>query len=204
MDRICVSDTLPDPAHMQVTLIGDSIRLNSQSFVRDNLPSHFQLWGPTVNCGSSRNVATDIASWVAPATADLVHINCGLHDIRFDPSAEHPTCSIKEYAAHLETIFSYLAATAPVVVWATSTPINETLHNSSKLSRRYQADLIEYNRVSVALARAFNFRVNDLHQILYSSNPESLLLPDGLHFNENGNALIGKLVADAVLAHGGK
>lgn len=115
-----------------------------------------------------------------------------------------PTCSIHEYAANLESIFSYLASTAPIVIWATSTPIDETLHNSSKLSKRYLTDLIEYNRASVALALEFGFHINDLHKRLSSSSPRNLLLPDGLRFNATGNALIGKIVADAVLAHGGQ
>lgn len=189
---------------MQVTLIGDSIRLNSQSSVRGNLPSKFQLWGPSINCESSRKVALEIVDWVAPTTADIVHINCGLHDIRFDPGVDRPTCSIHEYAANLESIFSYLASTAPIVIWATSTPIDEAVHNSSKLSKRYQTDLIEYNRASVALALEFGFHINDLHKLLSSFSPRNLLLPDGLHFNATGNALIGKIVADAVLAHAGQ
>lgn len=75
---------------MQVTLIGDLIRLSSQSSVRGNLPSNVQLWGPSINCESSRKVALEIVDWVAPTTAEIVHINCGLHDIRFDPGVDRP------------------------------------------------------------------------------------------------------------------
>ena len=102
--------------------------------------------------------------------------------------------------ANLRSVFSYLAAAGSSVIWATSTPINQGMHNSTKLSRRYLADLVEYNRLSVELALLYGFYVNDLYAKLSNVAVDTLLLPDGVHFNQTGNDLVGKLVADAIQA----
>jgi isoamyl acetate esterase len=184
---------------MKVALIGDSIRMNAEPFVRDRLPQRFQLISPPVNCESSHRVADRIGQWVPCGAFDQVHINCGLHDIRYDPGRDRPISSAEEYEANLRKIFVHLAASGAAVVWATSTPIDETMHNASKPSRRHRADLLEYNRLSVSLARGFGFRIHDLHRLLSEAPLDTLLLPDGVHYNRAGNALIGQHIANAIL-----
>lgn len=184
-----------------VALIGDSIRLNAEAFVRDGLPASVRMFSPPVNCGSSHNVAARIRDWVPPSTATLVHINCGLHDIRYDAGSDRPVSSPAEYAANLRGIFGYLAGMGARVVWATSTPIDETMHNSAKASRRYRADLLAYNALSTELAAGFGFAVNDLHGRLSALDLGGLLLADGVHFNRAGNALIGGFIAEAIRNH---
>ena len=183
-----------------VALIGDSIRLNAEAFVREHLPASLRLFSPPVNCESSHNVAAHIRSWVPASTVDLVHLNCGLHDIRYDPGMDRPVSSPAEYVANLRTIFEYLAGIGADVVWATSTPIDETLHNSAKASRRYRADLLAYNALSTGLAAEFGFAVNDLYEKVSALDPSALLLADGVHYNRAGNALIGGFIAEAIRA----
>jgi isoamyl acetate esterase len=185
---------------MKVALIGDSIRMNAESFVRNRLSQRFRLTSPPVNCESSHKVAEQIGEWVPRGEFDLVHINCGLHDIRYDPGRDRPVSSPQEYEANLRKIFAHLATSGAAVIWATSTPIDEAMHNGIKPSRRFRADLLEYNRLSVSLARGFGFRIHDLHDLLSQASLESLLLPDGVHYNRTGNALIGQHIADAIQA----
>jgi lysophospholipase L1-like esterase len=185
---------------VRVTLIGDSIRLFSEPFVRRCLPARFRLHSPAVNCRSSRDVAASIQQWVPHGTADIVHLNCGLHDIRHDPGQSRPRTSPEEYAAHLRQVFTWLAATGATVVWATSTPVDEAMHGGIESSRWYRADLVAYNRLSAELALGFGFRINDLHRWLSEAAVERLLMPDGVHFNRHGNQLIGQHVAAAIQA----
>jgi len=184
-----------------VALIGDSIRLHAEAFVREHLPASVRVSSPPVNCGSSRNVAAHIRSWVPASTVDLVHINCGLHDIRYDPGMDRPVSSPAEYAANLRAIFDYLAGIGTRVVWATSTPIDEAMHNRAKASRRYRADLLAYNALSTGLAAEFGFAVNDLYGKVSALDPSTLLLADGVHFNRAGNAVIGGFIAEAIRNH---
>jgi isoamyl acetate esterase len=185
---------------VNVALIGDSIRLFSEPYVRQYLPARFKLLSHADNCKSSRNVAERIRDWVPPATADIVHVNCGLHDIRQDIGQRRPVSSPEEYVANLRHIFTYLAGTGASVIWATNTPIRESLHGGIESLRWYLADLVAYNRLSMELAVSFGFRINDLYGQLSGAAVERLLMPDGVHFNQVGNRLIGKYVAAAIQA----
>lgn len=145
---------------MTVYLIGDSIRMNAESCVRAQLEG-ITLVSPQENCESSHQVRARIEAW-APATAgDIVHLNCGLHDIRYNPGLTSPVSRLAQYRTNLTDIFEVLARTRCRVIWATSTPIDEELHNAAKPSRRYLADLLLYNQASVELANDFGFAVNE-------------------------------------------
>jgi lysophospholipase L1-like esterase len=183
---------------LKVHLIGDSIRLNAQPFARRFLAPAHRIAAPLVNCESSHTVSANIRNWLAGADADVVHINCGLHDIRHNPGCERPVSSPDEYVNNLRAIFGYLATTGARIIWATSTPINEGAHNRTKISRRYESDLLRYNRLSADLARDAGFEVNDMFEKLSSTNFQALLLPDGVHFTPSGNELIGKFIAESV------
>ena len=67
---------------MTVYLIGDSVRLASEPYTRAALPEA-EIVSPSENCRSSHDVLEHIGQWTEDATAgDVIHINCGLHDIR--------------------------------------------------------------------------------------------------------------------------
>lgn len=189
----------------RVALIGDSIRMNAEPFLRKRLSSDIDVYAPPANCESSRKVLAHFREWVLVGAFDLVHLNCGLHDIRYDAGRDRPVCTLDEYAANLEAIFAYLREAGATLVWATSTPFDEATHNGTKASRRYAADLRAYNARSVEIARRFGAGIHDLHAILASMHLEDLWLPDGLHFNRAGceavGAAIAEVIADAAAAH---
>ena len=185
---------------MTVYLIGDSIRMNAESCVRAQLEG-IALVSPRENCKSSHQVRANIEAWAPATVGDIVHLNCGLHDIRYNPGLTFPVSSLAQYRANLVGIFEMLARTQCQVIWATSTPLDEARHNASKPSRRYLADLLRYNEASVELAHAFGFAVNDLYQVANAAGLSELLLPDGIHFNPQGNRVVGQAIAEAIGAH---
>ena len=185
---------------MTIHLIGDSIRLNAEPTVRVVLPE-FVVASPRENCESSTQVRSRIAEWIPAVPGDLVHVNCGLHDLRYNAGASHPVNTLAQYVENLRAIFDALAVTDATVVWATSTPFDEVRHNAAKASRRYVADLQRYNAASVDLALAHGFAVHDLHAVVLSHDLPSLVLDDGLHFNAAGNAVVGTAIARAIRMH---
>jgi isoamyl acetate esterase len=185
---------------MTVHLIGDSIRINAEPTVRLLLPD-LVIESPRENCESSTRIRSRLGEWVPAAAGDLVHMNCGLHDLRYDPGASRPVNTLERYVENLRAIFDAVSATGATVVWATSTPFDEGRHNASKPSRRYRADLQRYNAASVDLALACGFAVHDLHGEVLAHDLPSLLLDDGLHFNPAGNAVIGGAIARAIREH---
>jgi lysophospholipase L1-like esterase len=100
--------------------------------------------------------------------------------------------------ASLRCIFDHLAANAGSVIWATSTPVDESLHGGIDMPRWHASDVLAYNRLSVEVALGYGFRINDLHSHL-SGATAGLFMPDGVHFNHVGNQLIGHHIATAIL-----
>ena len=54
----------------RVALIGDSIRMNAEPFLRRRLSSDIELFAPPTNCESSRTVLAHIREWVPVGSAD--------------------------------------------------------------------------------------------------------------------------------------
>lgn len=182
---------------MKVHLVGDSIRINAEPCARARLDG-LCVVSPKENCASSRDLRANLARWVPANRGDIVHLNCGLHDIRHDPGADGPVSRLDDYVANLRWIFAALENMQCRIIWATSTPVDEPRHNTRKPSRRYLADVIAYNEASVRLAGAFGFQVNDLYRQVTDAGTLDLLLPDGVHFNAAGNALVGRSIAEAI------
>lgn len=194
-----VSETSSADRRFRVALIGDSIRMNAEPFLRRRLVSDIDVFAPPTNCESSRNVLTHVREWVPTGSVDFVHLNCGLHDLRYDPGCDRPVCTLDEYAANLDAIFAYLRETGAPVIWATSTPFDEAAHNRTKASRRYAADLRDYNARSVEIARRHGATIHDLHATLSRMRLEDLWLPDGLHFNRAGCEAVGGAMVEVIM-----
>lgn len=189
---------------MNVYLIGDSVRLGYQPFVCDLLRG-FTVIVPTENCGDSDSVRQNLAAWTQGIRAgDIVHINCGLHDIRCDEGSRTPLNDVATYRQNLHQIFDYLKQTGAIVIWASSTPFLEKVHNLVKPSRRYLADIQSYNQAAADLAAQYGFVLNDLYSLMFTQDLTALMLCDGLHFNEFGSEMLAKQVAAAISQHAGQ
>ena len=111
-------------------LFGDSIRICYFPLVARQLETEFELWGPTENGGTSRHTLAMLPDWLADRPADVIHINCGIHDVAIDPPATTNRVELAEYEENLRGIFTLLQGTEAHVIWATTTPI---------LTERYRA-----------------------------------------------------------------
>ena len=183
---------------MKVLLIGDSIRLNAESWVDKFLPNQWEIVSPSENCESSMKVRRFMRDWLLP-DVNIIHINCGLHDVRINPGEKTQVSELSQYIENLNAIFQILSTQDAKIIWATSTPILEHQHNAMKKSRRYLFDLKQYNAASVELALQYGFEINDMYSKIFHFNLERYLEEDGLHFNEQGNEHVGKLMAEAIL-----
>lgn len=180
----------------QVILIGDSIRMGYQETVRRQLMDVAQVWGPEQNGGDSANVRAHLEEWVLSRPAAVVHLNCGLHDLKKPFGSVLAQVPVDQYEANLRDIFARLRDRGPRrVVWATTTPVDEELHHRTKGFDRFEADVAAYNAVSLALAAEFEVPVNDLNEVIASAGPAAHLNPDGVHFTPAGSQLLGQAVA---------
>nr|WP_315237974.1 SGNH/GDSL hydrolase family protein [uncultured Albidiferax sp.] len=183
----------------KIVLIGDSIRLAYQGAVTSALLHDAVVTAPAENCQSSAEVRKNFHGWIAAANPDIVHMNCGLHDLRIDAGDSAHRVPIDAYAANLEAIFNLVVTSGRrTLIWATITPLMEDRHQQSRQSRRYEADVARYNQVGLAVARKYGATVNDLHAAVQHAGAPRLLGPDGVHFTDDGSAFLAEAVVTSL------
>lgn len=183
-----------------VVLIGDSIRMGYQNHVASQLASRADIWVPEENGGDSRKVLAHLDQWVLARQPDLVHVNCGLHDLKraFGAASEVP---LDEYERNVRQILQRLQRELDVVVWATTTPVDESWHHQNKGFDRLEADVEAYNATARAVAEDLGVPIDDLFAVVEREGKAQLLTQDGVHFTEEGSQLLGRVVAECVWGH---
>lgn len=180
-----------------VVLIGDSIRMGYEAVVRRELVG-VDVWTPEQNGGDSRRVRENVDAWSSVHHPKVVHVNCGLHDLKKDFETGTPQVPLAEYRENVTAIVKALTQLDTTVIWALTTPVNETWHHETKGFDRLEADVIAYNEVAKEICLTSGVLINDLYAVVMKAGRDSLLKPDGVHFGEAGCDLLGKAVADSV------
>ena len=182
-------------------LIGDSIRMEYQQMVKEDLAGTIDVWWPEANGGNSKNVLDHLDEWAISRSPDIVHINSGLHDINKEFSQDARAVPLDEYTANVREILGRIQSeTSATVVWASTTPVNEEWHHKTKPFDRLEADNAAYNEAAAGVACELNVPVNDLFNVVQQAGRDELLYMDGVHFKHEGYVLLGQSVADFIRA----
>ncbi|MFM1851371.1 MAG: hypothetical protein RIS54_1055 [Verrucomicrobiota bacterium] len=183
----------------KVYVLGDSISIHYGPFLREHLrgvmdyarkegedEALLNLDNPTgANGGDSARVLAFLQAKARAGgiDADVLLVNCGLHDIRTDPQTRTEQVTPEHYAENLRAIIATVAPMRPRLVWVRSTPCDEAVHNSRPVGfLRYRADLDAYNAIADAIMRAAGVPILDLHT--FTSNLGDDLFCDHVHFHE--------------------
>jgi len=102
----------------KVFLIGDSIRIGYQPFVKKNLKDITEVLSPEENCETSLKILKNLENWIDNHEFDIVHINCGLHDIKVEKERGINFIPIESYIENLKKIFEFLKRKSNVIIWA--------------------------------------------------------------------------------------
>lgn len=184
---------------MKVVIIGDSIRMGYQDTVVTELQDWADVWGPEQNGGTSDKVLSHLDDWAIRRQPDILHVNCGLHDLRKEFGQAVAAVPLDVYEQNVRTIITRVKSeTNASVVWALTTPVNQEWHHKNKSFDRFEADVGSYNAVAANIARDLDVVVNDLFATVTAAGRDGLLLPDGVHFKPEGYAVLGRAVADSI------
>lgn len=134
--------------------------------------------------------------------ADLLLINCGLHDIKTDPATGARQIPIDRYEANLRAIVRLVAGLKPKLVWMRTTPCDEKVHNArpGMTFHRFSGDCAEYNRVADRVMAEAGVPVIDLHTFTLNLGPD--LYCDHVHFREPIREKQAAFIAGWVAASG--
>lgn len=196
-----------EPARLpRVVLIGDSIRLGYAPVVAKKLEGKAVIVQSKANGGDSANVLARLTEWAVKEKPDVVHFNCGIHDIKKDKKTGQFQVPPKQYEANLRKIVEILRKeTKATVIFATTTPILDDRAAKKRMNASYElldASTVEYNRIAVRVMKELNVPVNDLRAACGEGEARGKLLSDdGVHFTTEGRTRLGNSVAEFVAGH---
>ena len=188
------------PAHPKVVFIGDSIRLGYAPLAAERLKGRAAVVSPEANGGDSANVLRNLDEWVIRAKPDIVHLNCGLHDLKRDRATKAHQVELSQYEANLREIVARIRReTGAALVFANTTPIHDARHARRGAGfDRLQADVERYNAAALRVMREAGVPVHDLHWQVQQHGPDRMLLADGTHYTPEANAVLADAVADCI------
>lgn len=125
---------------------------------------------------------------------DILLINCAMHDIRVDRNLLDKQVKAPEYKINLSKIIDIARNMSRQVLWVTTTPFNEKIHNSRKEGfLRYIKDLETYNRIAKEIIIKNNIGFIDLYS--FTSNLGEDIYCDHVHFTEEVRKLQSAFIA---------
>ena len=195
------ADASPGPGLPRVVLVGDSIRLGYAARVAERLAGKAVVISPPENGGDSANVLAHLDEWVLRQKPDVVHLNCGLHDLKRSKTDGHHQVELDRYAENLRRIVARIReGTDAALVFADTTPILDERHARRGADfDRTEADVRRYNAAAAAVMGELGVPVHDLHWVVEQGGPETMLGPDGTHYTAAGSDRLAEAVADCVL-----
>lgn len=126
--------------------------------------------------------------------ADVMLVNCGLHDIKIDPLTGTKQVELAAYQENLCAIVVTVRAMVPLLVWVRTTPCDEQVHNHRQVSfYRFAADCALYNEAADAIMHEAGVPSIDLHTFTANLGPD--LYYDHVHFHEPIRAQQGAFIA---------
>jgi hypothetical protein len=152
----------------KIVLIGDSIRMGYDKYVKDALSGTAQVFYPNENCRFAEYVLRCAHEWKRDGEwgddVDLVHWNAGLWDV-IELFGDGPLTSLSYYAEAIERIDKRLRMLFPKakIVFATSTKVNEKLCGFE--FRRRNEIIEKYNAEAIRVLSNTDTVINDLYSL---------------------------------------
>lgn len=198
----------------RVFVIGDSISIQYGPFLKNFIESKFDydrkrdngeamqdLNKPVgANGGDSKMVVEYLKTLQTDKNfkADILLINCGLHDIKTDRKTGKKAIELEEYKANLKEIFKLAKKLKVKLIWITSTPVNDEIHNSKNVGFfRYSKDAEIYNEAAKSFFGNAKVPIVDLN--FFSKKFPLEAYADHVHYKQQYSELQAAFIAGFLL-----
>jgi len=189
----------------KVVLVGDSIRMSYTPTVTEQLKGKAEVVSSKANGGDSSNVLKHFDEWVIRQQPAVVHFNCGIHDTKKFKTTGKFQVSPEQYEANLREIVGRIRnETKATVLFALTTPILDERAAKTRAERDYellQASVDQYNAIARKVMEELMVPINDLPALFSEGSKHDaseLMNSDGVHFNREGERVLGMHVAEFV------
>ncbi len=189
------------PAKPTVLVIGDSISMQGGYLpaLVERLEPRYRVLHNLGNGGDSANVLRHLERWVSTDPPDIIHFNCGLHDIKFDRTRKARQVPPETYEYNLRQLVRFLKTqTHARLVFGLTTPVNDEWHRAKKSFDRREVDVQRYNAIARTVMSEAGIPVNDLHKVIVEFGADACLREDGVHMKKRANELLAEAVASAI------
>jgi acyl-CoA thioesterase-1 len=183
------------PELPNVLILGDSISIGYTPVVAEKLEGRVNVYRPNVNCRSTEEYMKYLSMWIDGKKWDLIHFNCGLHDIKQKKTDDVYARKVDfdAYRSNLEHIVDKLKKAAENVVWATTTPV------PSRAEGRVSGDEVVYNGIANEVMIKNDIHINDLYSFVFPHEPECHPADNNVHYTDLWYKKLGGRVADFIL-----
>ncbi|HQZ95626.1 MAG TPA: SGNH/GDSL hydrolase family protein [Pyrinomonadaceae bacterium] len=114
-------------------------------------------------------------------SADVLLVNCGLHDIKSDKITGKKAIELAEYKTNLMKIRNLARTMKMKLIWINSTPVNDDIHNSKNVGFfRDSKDVEDYNQAAKLYFEKVNVPIIDLNS--FSRTFPSEAFSDHVHY----------------------
>ena len=184
----------------KIVLLGDSIRMGYDKYVKEALSGSAEVLYPKENCKFALNILRCIVEWKRDGgwgdDVDLVHWNAGLWDC-VEVSGDVPLTPLAWYGETVARVDKRLREFFPKakIVFATSTSVAEERYSPD--FRRHNAIIEEYNAAALRALASTDTVINDLYS-LTKTFPDTYR-SDATHFyTSEGTEIIGGRVLSLI------
>jgi lysophospholipase L1-like esterase len=194
------------PALPRVLIIGDSISIGYTPPLQKLLAGKAiveRIGGDAkepVNGGDSGNVLKNLPAWIGDKKYDVIHFNCGLHDLKFTEAKKTYQQSPEVYAKNLEAIAAWgKEHTQARWIFATTTPVNDERSRARKAGfERFNKDVVEYNGIARRVLGPAKLPIDDLYETVEKAGRDTSLGKDGVHFTPAAYEMLARQVAASI------
>ena len=187
----------------KVLLLGDSIRMGYQQFVKEELDGEYEVRYPEDNGRFAAYTLWQVnqeLKW--NPDIELVHFNNGYWDMNVEAPMTEAIHPVEEYVSFLRRIVTLCRQCGAKVVFATTVPILEAGaagdNTGVQGTINYSNEWVkEYNAAAVALMEELEVPVNDLYA-LCREDDRCYKCEDLLHLSEEGSRRCAAQVAEFV------
>ncbi len=176
-----------------VFVIGDSISIHYGPYLKEKMHGKYNYARKGVpslnifddaNAGDSSMVLDYLEMQFALGTKyDVVLFNCGLHDVRLDRETLQRNIDEELYRENLTKIVNLLLKMANRVVWLSTTPIVDKIHNKRAFGfYRLEEDITKYNKIASDIMHKNGIASIDLFN--FAAQLKGDLYLDHVHFIE--------------------
>lgn len=151
----------------KILLLGDSIRVGYDKYIKEALSNVAEVYYPAENCRFTTYLMRALNGYrknLGITELDLIHWNVGLWDNLVMQDGKN-LVAIDAYADNIDRLCNIFKSVFPgaKMIFATSTPVQEELYGDFK---RYNKDIEAYNAVAVDAVKRHGGMINDLYALM--------------------------------------